>query len=359
MTERIAQLRARMDAQGFPALLVTKRENVLYLSGFSGSSGLLIVTRDLQVLVSDFRYQLQAAREAPDWTFQLAERSLLVSVRRLLTELGEDRISIDPDDVTLSTFTKLGGDDPQAEYSLAPAPRIVEDLRLVKDPGELARIRAAVQLTDDAYAHVVSLVTPGITERELALEAECYIRRHGGAAAFDFIVAAGENGALPHAQPGDRPLRKGDLVIIDMGAQVDRYCADMTRTFAVGSAPPVAREIYRLCAQAQQAGIDGIRAGMTGREADAVVRRVIAAGGYGEFFGHGTGHGVGLEVHELPWVNQEGEGLLPAGSVITIEPGIYLPDVGGVRIEDLAVVTETGVEVYTGAPKPAELPCYG
>ncbi|HEY3416877.1 MAG TPA: aminopeptidase P family N-terminal domain-containing protein, partial [Armatimonadota bacterium] len=193
----MTQLRVRMEEQGLPALLVSKRESVYYLSGFSGSAGMLIVAGDVRILVSDFRYQLQAAREAPAWMFVLAERSLLATVRRLLGELGVDHIGIDTDDITLSTFSQLGGDDPQAGYALVPASGLVDDMRLVKDAGELEKIRVAVQVTDDAYAHLVSRVKPGITEGALALEAEWYMRQHGATAAFDIIVAAGENGALP------------------------------------------------------------------------------------------------------------------------------------------------------------------
>ena len=357
---RLTRTRAEMRERGLAALLVTKRENVCYLSGFTSEDAALLVTDDSQCLLTDFRYLLQAAQEAPGWTIVRVEHALLATIREQLSALGPVRIGIDPDHLTLAAYRSLGGDDPTAGYTLHPAPRLLEQFRLVKSPEELAHIRAAVALTDAALAHLLPHIRPGVTERELALEAEWYMRRHGAdAVAFEVIVAAGARGALPHAVPGDTAVRAGDLVVIDMGARVAQYCADMTRTVAVGHATPLAREIYRITLDAQLAGLAGIHAGMTGREADRLVRDVIVAAGYGDAFGHGTGHGVGLEIHEAPRLNRTATDVLPAGAAVTVEPGIYLPEVGGVRIEDLVVVTETGATPLTAAPKPAELPVVG
>ena len=348
-----------MDALSLPALLVTKREHLYYLAGFTGSTGILVVTADRQLFLTDFRYVLQAGEEAPDWEMVQVERTPAEAVRETLRGLGVSTVGFEPEDLTVALHEAYGGQDASLPYTLAPAPNLVEALRLVKDAEEMAAIRAATRITDDAYAHLLARVAPGVTEYDLALEAEWYMRRQGAEAAFDIIVAAGPRGALPHAQPGPRPLAAGDLVVVDMGARYRHYCADMTRTFAVCDADDTARAIYRACLQAQLAGVDGTRAGLTGREADAIVRDVITREGYGDYFGHGTGHGVGLEVHEAPRLSRTAEGVLLAGSVVTVEPGIYLPEVGGVRIEDLCLVTEAGVEILTGTPKPAELPVYG
>lgn len=360
MPSRIERLRARLHEQGLAALLVTKREHIYYLAGFSGSFGALLVTGARQWLVSDSRYQLQAAEEAPDWQFIRCEGLLHETLRQLMREAGDSPIGIEADDMPVATYRLLCGEPADTPFTLTPTTGVIEALRLVKEPEEIARIRAAVRITDDALAHLVTLVKPGVTEHELALEAEWFMRRHGAEAmAFDVIIAAGAHSALPHAQPGARPLQAGDLVVVDMGARYAHYCADMTRTFAVTTATPIAREIYRVCTEAQLAGIAGIRAGMTGKEADRVVRSVIEDAGYGDNFGHGTGHGVGLEIHEAPRISRLAEEMLPAGTTVTIEPGIYLPEVGGVRMEDLTLLTTCGVEPLTAAPKPSELPIYG
>ena len=360
MPSRLARLRAQLEQQGLSALLVTKHEHMYYLAGFSGSSGALFITPDRRVLVSDYRYVLQAAREAPEWEFVLAEHALHETLCTLLAASGCADIGVESEDLTLQGYQQLGGDDPTTPYHLTPTSGIIAQLRLTKDPEELAHLRDAIRLTDAAYAHVVTLVRPGMSEIELALEAEWYMRQHGAdGMAFEIIVAAGEHGALPHAHPGARALQAGDLVIIDMGARVAHYCADMTRTFAVASASPLAREIYRVCLAAQLAGLARIHSGMTGSDADAVVRQVIEEAGYGDAFGHGTGHGIGLEIHEAPRLSRRSREVLPIGATVTVEPGIYLDGVGGVRMEDSVIVGSSNVEVLTAAPKPAELPLFG
>jgi len=348
-----------MDALDLPALLVTGREHLFYLAGFTGSTGVLVVTASRRIFITDFRYVLQVGRESPDWELVKVEQTLRASVRDTLAGLGLPIIGFEPEQLTVAQYRQYGGDDLSLPYALAPAPNLVEELRLTKEAGEVEAIRAAARLTDDTYVHLLARVAPGVTEYELALEAEWFMRQHGAETAFDIIVAAGEHGAQPHAQPGSRPLAVGDLVVVDMGARLDHYCADLTRTFAVADAGEVAREIYHICLRAQLAGLHGIRAGMSGRDADAIVREAIEREGYGEYFGHGAGHGVGVEVHEAPRLSRSSEDMLPARSVVTVEPGIYLPEVGGVRIEDLCLVTEQGVEILSDAPKPADLPIYG
>ena len=360
MDARLQQLRMRLAESDLSAMLVTKAENIYYLSGFSGSAGALLITHDSACLFSDCRYRLQAAAETPNWPFHLVERSLQEAVSAYLPTLGAARVAFEAAAMTVEDYRLFCVDGADAPYSLCPTTGLIEELRMVKDVSEIAAIRDAARITDAACAHVMAMAHPGVTEQELALEAEWHMRRHGAeGVAFAIIIAAGTQSALPHAQPGARPLAAGDLVVVDMGARAARYCADMTRTFAVGHADSQARQIYRVCAQAQQAGVDGIHAGMSGIEADALVRAVIAGAGFAEYFGHGTGHGTGLEIHEAPRASPSYAGIIPAGATLTIEPGIYLPEFGGVRIEDLVVVHDHGTEVITGAPKPLELPVVG
>lgn len=362
MTSRIDRVRAGMQEAGLPALLVTRAENIFYLSGFFCADAALLITGDQQWVVTDFRYFLQAEQEASECALypMTPGNALAATLRQLITEAGVPLVGYDPDAVTVSLYHQLGGEEADVLYRLQAAPGMVEALRMTKEPDEVACIREAARITDAAMAHVLALVRPGITEAELALEAEWAMRREGAdKVAFDIIVAAGPHCAQPHAVPCSTILQSGDLVIFDMGAQYRHYCADLTRTVAVAEASPRAREIYARCLEAQLAGLAGIHAGMIGKEADGLVREVITRAGFGDYFGHGTGHGVGLEIHENPRLNQRYEGILPAGAVVTVEPGIYLPEFGGVRIEDLVLLSDQGLEILSTAPKPVELPIYG
>ena len=359
MNNRLQKLRAMMLEREFDALLVSKAENIYYLSAFTGSSAALIITQEEAILISDFRYRLQAAVEATEWLFVEAASPLMLASSSELQKLATKRICCEAAVISYQEYSQLTG-CLLSEQQLYPEIGLIEELRLIKEAGELEAIRRAAYVTDEACAHAMSLVRPGVTEKELALAAEWRMRELGAEkVAFDIIIAAGERGALPHAQPGERVLTPGDLLVMDMGAMVNHYCADMTRTFAVAYADEQAQEIYRVCARAQQQGVDKIHAGMTGREADALVRDIITEAGYADYFGHGTGHGVGLEIHESPRASVSYAEVIPAGATLTIEPGIYLPGFGGVRIEDLVVVHENGTEVITGAAKPLELSILG
>ena len=360
---RVNKLRELLQTKDIPALIVTNRENVFYLSGFSGTAGALIITDDEMLLATDCRYYLQAADEAPAWDMICVEKEQPTeeqAIRNSLHRLSVKSAAFEATNVSYQQFLALQGDSADTKFSLQPQNGLVEELRLIKDEGEAELMREAARITDGAFIHLLSYVSIGVTEYELALEAEWYMRRHGAEdVAFASIVAAGPRSALPHATPGDRPLQVGDLVVVDMGAQHQHYCADMTRTFAVAEARPQAAHIYAVCAQAQQEVENFLHSGMPGVAADKVARDIIESAGYGEYFGHGTGHGVGLEVHEAPRLSTRGENILPAGAMVTVEPGIYLPEVGGVRIEDLVMIKEAGIEVLTRAPKPMELPIFG
>lgn len=352
---RLDRLRQAISEAGLDGLVVSAPANIFYLSGFRGSAGALLVTSDRALLFSDFRYRLQAARQAPDWEFVEVPRRLFARLGETAAEAGLQRLGFNPAHLTCQRREQLAGAAPNVE--LMPAEGLVEELRAVKSPDELEAIRAAVALSDQAMARLVELLRPGAVERDLALEAEFLMRRAGAeAVAFDLIIASGPNSALPHAEAGERKLAPGDLVVMDIGARKAGYCSDMTRTYAVGEASAQAREIYRIVYQAQRAAAAEVRPGAVCRELDRLARSVIENAGFAEYFGHGLGHGVGVEVHEAPRLGKEEERRLVAGNMVTVEPGIYLPEVGGVRLEDLLAVTEDGAETLTRSPMPPELP---
>lgn len=359
--KRIQAIRDQLQVKNIPCLIVTKHENVYYLSGFTGSAGALIITENELLLVTDSRYYLQADNEAPEWGLIRVEKEqpvVEVVIHQTLIKLGVRCAAFEANDLSYQRFLLLNGND--AKLTLLPDNGLVEELRIIKDDDEADLMREAARITDVAFIHLLSYVSIGVTERELAMEAEWYMRRHGAEdVAFATIVSAGLNTALPHATPGERPIQAGDLVMVDMGARYRHYCADMTRTFAVAEARPEAEQIYNICAEAQHNAEINLHSGMSGNEVDKIARDIIEHAGFGEYFGHGTGHGVGLEVHEAPRLSSSAENILPVGAMVTIEPGIYLPCVGGVRIEDLVLVTEYGSEILTRTPKPMELMVIG
>jgi len=336
-------------------LVVSAPSNIFYLSGFRGSSGALLVTSERAVLFSDFRYRIQAKEQASECEFEEVERRLLHGVGRFAREAGLSRVGYDPAHLTCALREQLA--EGASEVELRASGGMVEELRAVKDVEEVELIRQAAGLADAALAYMVSLLRPGAVERDIALEGEFLMRREGAEeAAFEVIVASGERSALPHADTTGRELERGDLVVIDIGAQVAGYCSDMTRTFGVVSLSSQAQEIYRVVYRAQRASAAEVRAGAVCGELDAVARGLIADAGYGECFGHGLGHGVGIDVHEGPRLGRDEETKLVAGNVVTVEPGIYLEGMGGVRLEDLVVVGDEGAETLTGAPMAPEVP---
>jgi Xaa-Pro aminopeptidase len=330
---------------------------VAYVSGFRSSNGTLLVARGAQVLVTDFRYRNQVSEEAPDWsvTEQPTGEKLHVTLGRVLAGSGFKRIGFSSGQVSHALWSKLveAIGDPEV---LKPAANLVGKLRQVKEPGEVETIRRAALLADASMVHAWQSAEVGMTERELRVEVESFMLARGAEkAAFDMIVCAGPNSAKCHARPGERPMQSGDLLTIDLGAMVDGYNSDLTRTIALGKASDAQRRIYDLVYQAEAAGIAALRAGAEGKAVDAAARDLITAAGHGEDFGHGLGHGVGLAIHEDPRLATTSEDTLAAGNVITVEPGIYVAGFGGVRIEDLCLVTDSGCELLSHAPKPAEL----
>jgi Xaa-Pro aminopeptidase len=349
MSERVDRVTAQLAERDLDALLITGLVNVRWLTGFTGSSAAAVVGRDgLLRFLTDFRYLTQSADEVdPAFEREIGQDLLELVVQRL----PEGRLGFDDAQMPVKEHARLQGLLPDT-VELVAAGGLVEELRFIKEPGELDRLRAAARLADAALTDVLSRGLAGRTERDVAIDLEFTMRRMGAqAASFAPIVAAAEHSALPHADPRDVEIPKDTLVVIDWGAQLDGYASDCTRTFATGPLDPRDEEIYATVLEAQEQSLAAVRPGPTGREVDAVARAVIDAAGHAEHFGHGLGHGVGLEVHEGPRLSKQGETVLAAGMVVTVEPGIYVPGAVGVRIEDLVAVTADGHEVLNGLPK--------
>lgn len=348
---RLTRLRSVLAEEGLDALLVTRLVNIRYLTGFTGSAAMLLVQEDDLLFVSDGRYGEQAAQQLGTAGVDARIEITGVGQREVLADACPPRLGVEAHGITWAQQRAWDSDwFPTSE--LVPTQGLVERLRRSKDPGEVARISAACGIGDDALAAVVHLIGEGVTERELAFELELAMRRLGAEAmSFDPIVAAGPNGAKPHARPSDRVVAEGDLVVLDFGCIVDGYCSDMTRTLGVGELADDLRHMYDVVLESQAAGREAVRAGATCAEVDLACRSIIESAGWGDAFMHGTGHGVGLEIHEDPRVAQTGGDTLLLGDVVTVEPGVYLPGLGGVRIEDTLFVTADGSEPLTSTPK--------
>jgi Xaa-Pro aminopeptidase len=347
---RLEKLRNTLTEKGLDAILISKPENRRYLSGFTGSAGMLVISVDRTVLATDFRYWEQVKLEAPG--FELAKVTGKVSelLPSLLGDAGIKRLGFESQHVTVDELYDWSQSTAAVEW--VPLKGTVEKLRTVKDADEIELLRRSAALTDAAFAHLLEVIRPGMTEREAAWEIESYMRT-GGAnrVAFDLIVASGPNGAMPHARPGDRTLRPGEPIVIDIGCVVEGYCSDMTRTFCLGQPSAKYLDVWEIVQQAQATAEAGIRAGISGKDAHALAGDLIEEAGYGEYFGHGLGHGVGLAVHEEPRASRTSDSTLEAGMTLTVEPGVYLSGAFGVRIEDLVIVRDDGVEILTSTPK--------
>jgi Xaa-Pro aminopeptidase len=327
-------------------MLVTDLVNVRYLTGFTGTNGACVCGPGVRLFFTDFRYTERAAAEVDGWETITAAGDWLGAIAEHL----EGRVGFEDDHMAVRSLEKLK--EKLADGTDAvPAGGIVEQLRRVKDAEELSAIAEASGLADSVWEWTIERGLAGRSERDVARAAEARIRELGGDPSFPAIVAAGPNGALPHAEPGEREIGRGELVVFDMGAMLDGYCSDGTRTYATGDPGEEARAVYGTVLEAQLAGLDAVEAGARGEDVDAVARKVIEAAGHGDRFGHGLGHGVGLEVHEAPRLSPRSDDVLAPGEVVTVEPGIYLPGRLGVRIEDFVVVEEGGHRNLSRLPK--------
>jgi Xaa-Pro aminopeptidase len=344
------RLEALLAERELDRMLVTDLVNVRYLTGFTGTNGACVCGPGIRLFLTDFRYTERAAAEVEGWEPVTVEGDWLAAIAQRL----EGKFGFEDDHMPVRTLEKLKGKLAAGVEPVA-AGGLVERLRRVKDEGELEAIAAAAELADEVWLWSVERGLAGRTEREVAAAAEARIRELGAEPSFPTIVAAGPNGALPHAEPGQRQIGRGELVVFDMGAKLEGYCSDGTRTYATGDPGEAAREVYEVVRQAQLVALEAIEAGAQGEAVDAVARKAIDAAGHGERFGHGLGHGVGLEVHEAPRLSLRSEDVLAAGEVVTVEPGIYLPGEFGVRIEDLVVVTEDGHRNLSSLPKELQL----
>ncbi len=328
------------------ALAVTGPRNVRYLTGFTGTAGACLVTARAAVFITDFRYRAQAARQV-DRAFRYAEhRNFLLGLAAEAKRLRLSGLAFEEEHLTYGACRRLR--KTAKGTRILPVPALVEGLRLRKGPEEVRLLRRGARLNGEALAAAVETIRPGVREKEVALSLETLMRRLGASgASFDTIVASGPRSALPHGVASDRKLRRGDLVTIDFGAVVGGYHADTTRVFSLGKPSRKGRTVYDIVREAQAAAVEAVAPGVPCEDVDAAARAIIAREGYGEAFGHGTGHGVGLDIHEGPRLAPGSREPLQAGMVVTVEPGIYLPGWGGVRIEDMVLVTEKGREVLT------------
>lgn len=345
---RIESLKRVMEAEGCEALLVTKRENVRYLTGFTGSSGSVLVASGKPRLITDFRYKLQAGREAVGAEVLIQKTDFPSALRDAVEDVSAQKLWFDESSLTLEALKRLRNLGLNLKGRRDP----VGVLRQRKDRRELISIRRAIRRAEESFRELKKYIRPGARERGLALMLESLMREKGARkAAFDTIVASGANGAMPHAAATDRRIKKGDLVTFDFGAEADGYFCDITRTLCVGRPSPRQREIHALVLRAQDAAIKSVRAGVSCKSVDSAARDIINNAGQGNNFGHGTGHGIGLMVHEGPSVSPLSRDQVEQDMIFTVEPGVYIPGWGGVRIEDMVVVTEKGSKVLTSLPR--------
>ncbi|MCO1600063.1 M24 family metallopeptidase [Desulfosporosinus nitroreducens] len=345
---RLQQMRQQMHNGNIDAYVVMRPENGRYLSGFSGGETTLYITLEKALLLTDFRYIEQAKAQAPEFEIIDAGQDHFTT----LSEIGQQalRVGFEGDFITYVDFGKLKDAFSQAE--LLSLPDLVSHLRSIKDSSEIDLIRQAVKIADMAFDEALKTIEIGQTEEEIGLNLEFSMRRAGASGgSFDFIVASGVRSAMPHGTASSKRVQSGEFLTMDFGAIYQGYCSDITRTVFIGDPEDKHRQVYDTVLAAQRAGIQAVAPGRTGKEVDAVARAIIEKAGYGDYFGHGLGHSVGLAIHEGPNLNKREERLLEPGMVITVEPGIYIPNWGGVRIEDIVLVTENGCEVLTKAPK--------
>ena len=345
--ERIEKLQTKMKALDLDGFLVTSKENRQYLTGFTGTFGWVLVTQSSVYLMTDFRYIEQAQQQARGCKLvQFRQYAPVVTLRMLMEDLEVVTLGIESDRCTVEEFDLLANQ--VRRKAITPLKGFVEELRQIKDEDEIATIGRA----EEAFAHVLKLIKPGMTEKEIAMELEFQMRRSGASGvSFDTIVASGKRSSMPHGVASDKKVEVGDFITMDYGCVYQGYCSDMTRTIALGKVDEKQETVYNLVRKAQEDALQAIKAGVTGSEIHAMAQNVFQDAGYGPFFGHGLGHSVGLEIHEEPRFSPRAEEVIQENTVISVEPGLYLPNWGGVRIEDLVVVKKDGCINLTHSPK--------
>lgn len=346
---KLMNLRRRMEEEEIDALLITNPYNRRYMTGFTGTAGVVVVSEKDAVFITDFRYTEQAEKEVEGYRIVQHTKTIIEEVAVQLKKMEAKTVGFEKDDLSFGLYELYRQ---KVEGELKPVSGLVEKLRIVKTDDELAVLQQAADIADEAFQHIITYIRPGISELDVANELEFFMRKQGAtSSSFSIIVASGLRSALPHGVATTKTIETGDFVTLDYGALYHGYVSDITRTVAVGEPAEKLKEIYAVTLAAQELALKGIKPGMTGKEADAIARDYITAKGYGEAFGHSTGHGIGLEVHESPTLSFRSDKVLEPNMVVTVEPGIYLPEVGGVRIEDDIVITADGNRRLTSAPK--------
>jgi Xaa-Pro aminopeptidase len=350
MNARLSRLRSVLKERRLEALLITHGPNRQYVTGFTGTSGYAVVTGEHALLLTDFRYLSQAAEQSASFKVDRHGDQPFASIAEHVRKLGVRELAVEANRLSLAQAGLL--QENLTGIVCVPTEEIVEKLRNVKDETEIMSLREAARIADEAFYQIVPLIRPGTTERRIAAELEYRIRLLGAECGWPgFIVASGHRSALPHGVASGKEIGHNEFVTLDFGAIVNGYMSDVTRTVFVGKPDERQREIYEAVLAASEEAIRGLRPGMDGKQGDALGRDVIAARGYGQYFGHGLGHGIGLEIHEQLRLSRQSDSILEPGNVLTVEPGIYFPNVQGVRIEDDVLVTPHGVEVLTTSPK--------
>ncbi|MFD1850599.1 M24 family metallopeptidase [Oceanobacillus bengalensis] len=347
--EKLKKLKTALEANELDAIIVSSPFNRRYITGFTGTAGVAIISKTDNRFITDFRYTEQATTQAQEFQVIEHKQQIELEIKDQLKKMQVKRVGFEKDYVTFTAFETYKA---LFEVELIPVSGLIEEIRMIKTSEELDTMKKAAKIADDAFLHIRSFIKPGVKEIEISNELEFFMRRQGAtSSSFDTIVASGVRSALPHGVASDKEIKSGELVTLDYGALFEGYCSDITRTVAVGEISSELRNIYNTVLEANIRGIKGIKPGITGVEADALTRDYITEKGYGEYFGHSTGHGVGLEVHEGPSLSTRSKSTLEPGMIVTVEPGIYIAGLGGCRIEDDVVVTEDGNERLTFAPK--------
>ncbi|MBA4535785.1 aminopeptidase P family protein [Bacillus aquiflavi] len=347
--EKLNKLRSEFDRFGIDGMLITSMYNRRYMTGFTGTAGVALISGEKAVFITDFRYVEQASKQAEGYDIVQHSGQIEKEIGIQAKKLGINKLGFEEEHVTYANYKVY---KEVIEGQLIPVAEVIEKLRLIKNDSEIKILKEAADIADAAFKHILDFIRPGKSELEVSNELEFFMRKCGAtSSSFDTIVASGYRSALPHGVASEKIIEQGDFVTLDFGAYYKGYVSDITRTVAVGQPDENLKEIYSIVLEAQLRGVEGIKPGLTGKEADALTRDYITEKGYGQYFGHSTGHGIGLEVHEGPGLSSRSNTILKPGMVVTVEPGIYIPGHGGVRIEDDIVITKDHNEALTHSTK--------